>query len=149
MTRLDDRTDYLVVHRVGCIFVRRPFHDTGLAVIALEGQGALISPERREFVRGRLIRIRHPVAETAHSRGAHCAALSAHTGEYLHFLLKVGQARRRNEPLPRDFKYSHVLSYVTITCLNLTFNYDVYKKLSTICESIVEEREMASILFLF
>lgn len=79
-------SDYLIVHRVGGVLVGHPFHDAGLAVVALEGQDALISPEGRELVRVRLVLIGHPVAEATHARGDGLAALPAHAGKYLHFL---------------------------------------------------------------
>lgn len=80
--------DYLVIHSIGCIFVWSPLDDAWLAVIAFEYQGTLISPKGREVVRGWLILVRHPVAETTHARGNNIAALSTHASEYLHFLLE-------------------------------------------------------------
>lgn len=90
-------SDYLIVHRVGGVLIGHPLHDARLAVIALEGQGALISSEGRELIRFRLILIMHPVAEATYARRDDLAALPAHAGKYLHFL-----SRSESEQLLRS-----------------------------------------------
>lgn len=85
--------DYLIIHRVGCIFVRCPFHDTWLTMIAFKCQSALISSERHKVISLWLILIMYPIAETTCASGHDLATLSAHTGKYLYFLFKSNKKK--------------------------------------------------------
>lgn len=115
-------SDYLIIHRIGGVLVGRPLHDTRLAVVAHEGQGALIGSEGREFVRGWLILIRHPIAKTTHARGDGLAALPAHTGEYLYFLSKS----ESEQPLRTDVSFAfHSSPSIRVHALAHSFVKDV------------------------
>lgn len=89
--------DYLIIHRVGCIFIGRPFHNTRFTMVAFKGQSALISSERCEFIREWLILIWYPIAKTTCASGDELAALSEYTGKYLYFLLKSNKKRNRQK----------------------------------------------------
>ena len=57
----------LVVDEVRRVLVGRPLHDSGLPLLALEGQRPLVSAERLELV-GRLRRVLLPLAQPAGCR---------------------------------------------------------------------------------
>lgn len=55
-------------------------------MVAFQGQGTLVSAERRELVGQRLILIGQPVAQAADTRRSCHPALTFHPREYFHFL---------------------------------------------------------------
>ena len=72
----------LVVHLIGCVLVRGPLDDAGLALLALQGEGPLVGPVGPEPV-GRFGRVLLPLAEAA-GGGGDAEAASLQAGKDLH-----------------------------------------------------------------
>jgi len=93
VVRLDD---YLIIHCVWRILIGCPLHDTGLTVVAFEGQSALETTKGCKLVCLRFILIVYPIAEATNACGNNIVALPAHTSKYFHFLSKIRQANVKN-----------------------------------------------------